>query len=70
MADDSCSFFDTMMAKYSVEESKSRKFHHDIMVFISEVMVFMMLIHGSSYCCLKVFCLELHGQVLRSFTTS
>ena len=66
MADDFCKFFDSMMAKYTIPTPKKHKYHrsgtlsksvrqaHDK----SEVMVIMILFHGSGYRCLKHFYLE------------
>lgn len=56
IADDFCKFYDAMMSKYTIMESKKRKYHHAETLFKTEVML--ILFHGSSYRCLKHFYLE------------
>ena len=49
-------FYDAMMSKYTIMESKKRKYHPAGTLFKTEVML--ILFHGSSYRCLKHFYLE------------
>ena len=58
MADDFCKFYDAMMAKYTIKEAKTRVYHRDMTLSKAEVMVIMILFHGSGYRCLKHFYLE------------
>ena len=58
MADDFCKFYDAMMAKYTIKEAKKREYHRDGTLSKAEVMVIMILFHGSGYRCLKHFYLE------------
>ena len=58
MADDFCKFYDAMMAKYTIKEAKKRVYHRDGTLSKAEVMVIMILFHGSGYRCLKHFYLE------------
>ena len=58
MADDFCKFYDGMMAKYTIKEAKKREYHRDGTLSKAEVMVIMILFHGSGYRCLKHFYLE------------
>jgi hypothetical protein len=67
MADDFCKFFDSMMAKYTIPTPKKHKYHHRSGTLSkavrqahdkAEVMVIMILFHGSGYRCLKYFYLE------------
>ena len=58
MADDFCKFFDSMMAKYTIPTPKKHKYHRSGTLSKSEVMVIMILFHGSGYRCLKHFYLE------------
>ena len=46
MADDFCKFNDAMMAKYT---TKKRDFHRDGTLSMAEVMLIMILFHGSGY---------------------
>ena len=66
MADDFCKFFDSMMAKYTIPTPKKHKYHRSGTLskavrqthVKAEVMVIMILFHGSGYRCLKHFYLE------------
>ena len=58
MADDFCKFFDAMMEKYTLKETKRRNYHRDGTLSKAEVMVIMILFHNSGYRCLKHFYLE------------
>ena len=58
MADDFCKFFDSMMAKYTIPTPKKHKYHRSGTLSKAEVMVIMILFHGSGYRCLKHFFLE------------
>ena len=58
MADDFCKFFDAMMAKYTIKAPKKRQYHRDGTLSKAEVMLIMILFHGSGYRCLKHFYLE------------
>ena len=53
MADDFCKFFDSMMAKYTIPTPKKHKYHRSGTLSKAEVMVIMILFHGSGYRCLK-----------------
>jgi hypothetical protein len=46
------------MAKYTIKEAKTRVYHRDMTLSKAEVMVIMILFHGSGYRCLKHFYLE------------
>ena len=65
MADDFCKFYDAMMAKYTIKEAKKRVYHRDGTLSKAEVMVIMILFHGSGYRCLKHFYLEHVANHLR-----
>ena len=65
MADDFCRFFDAMMEKYTLKEPKKRKYHRDGTLSKAEVMVILILFHGSGYRCLKHFYLEHVSKHLR-----
>ena len=58
MADDFCKFFDSMMAKYTIPTPKKHKYHRSGTLSKAEVMLIMILFHGSGYRCLKHFYLE------------
>ena len=58
MADDFCKFFDAMMKNYTIKESQKRNYHRDGTLSKAEVMLIMILFHGSGYRCLKHFYLE------------
>ena len=53
MADDFFRFFDAMMEKYTLKEAKKRKYHRDGTLSKAEVMVILILFHGSGYRCLE-----------------
>ena len=65
MVDDFCRFFDAMMEKYTLKEAKKRKYHRDGTLSKAEVMVILILFHGSGYRCLKHFYLEHVSKHLR-----
>jgi hypothetical protein len=44
-----------MMEKYTLKEAKKRKYHRDGTLSKAEVMVILILFHGSGYRCLKHF---------------
>ena len=58
MADDFCKVFDAKMKKYTIQPRNKRKYHRDSTLSKSEVMVIMILFHGSGYRCLKHFYLQ------------
>ncbi len=58
IADDFCKFFDAMMEKYTIKETKKRNYHRDSTLSKTEVMLIMILFHDSGYRCLKHFYLE------------
>ena len=58
MADDFCSFFDAMMAKYTLKPVMKRKYHRASIMSKAEIMLIMILFHDSGYRCLKHFYLE------------
>ena len=58
MADDFCKVFDAKMKKYKIQPQNKRKYHRDSTLSKSEVMVIMILFHGSGYRCLKHFYLQ------------
>lgn len=65
IADDFCKFYDAMMAKYTVKAPNKRPYHRDGTLFKAEVMLIMILFHGSGYRCLKHFYLEHVSKHLR-----
>ena len=58
MADDFCKVFDAQMKKYTIQAQNKRKYHRDSTLSKAEVMVIMILFHGSGYRCLKHFYLQ------------
>ena len=58
IADDFCKYFEAMMEKYTIKESKKRNYHRDSTLSKAEVMLIMILFHDSGYRCLKHFYLE------------
>lgn len=58
MADDSCKFFDAQMKKYTIQPQKKHKYHRASTLSKAEVMIIMILFHGSGYRCLKHFYLQ------------
>lgn len=58
MADDFCKVFDAQMKKYTIQAKNKRKYHWDSRLSKAEVMVIMILFHGSGYRCLKHFYLQ------------
>ena len=58
MADDFCKVFDAQMEKYTIQPQNKRKYHRDSTLSKAEVMVIMILFHGSGYRCLKHFYLK------------
>ena len=65
IADDFCKFYDAMMAKYTVKKPNKRPYHRDGTLSKAEVMLIMILFHGSGYRCLKHFYLEHVSKHLR-----
>ena len=58
MADDFCKFFDTQMAKYTLKNSKKRKYNRAGTMSKAEIMLIIILFHDSGYRCMKHFYLE------------
>ncbi len=58
IADDFCKVFDAQMAKYTFNAERKRKYHCASRMSKAEIMVIMILLHSSGYCCLKHFYLE------------
>ncbi len=58
MADDFCKVFDAQMEKYTIQPQNKRKYHRGSTLSKAEVMVIMILFHGSGYRCLKHFYLQ------------
>ena len=65
IADDFCKLYDAMMAKYTVKSPNKRPYHRDGTLSKAEVMLIMILFHGSGYRCLKHFYLEHVSKHLR-----
>lgn len=55
MADDFCKFFDTMMEKYTLKKTKTRRYHRNSTMSKAEIILIMILFHDSGYRCLKHF---------------
>lgn len=55
MADDFCKYFDTTMAKYTLQFTTKRKYHRDSTMSKAEIMLILVLFHDSCYRCLKHF---------------
>ena len=51
MADDFCKFFDAMTAKYTLKPTGKRKYHRNSTMSKAEVMLIIILFHGSGYRC-------------------
>lgn len=51
----SASFFDAMMAKYTLKLATKRKYHLDSTMSKAEIVLIMILFHNSGYRCLKHF---------------
>ncbi len=49
IADDFCKYFEAMMEKYTIKESKKRNYHRDSTLSKSEVMLIMILFHDPGY---------------------
>jgi len=58
MADDFCKFFDALMARYTIRDTRKRRYHRDSTMSKAEIMLIMILFHDSGYRCLKHFYLE------------
>ncbi len=58
MADDFCKFFDTMMAKYTLQTHGKRHYYRASRMSKAEVMLIIILFHDSGYRCLKHFYME------------
>ena len=54
-----------MMAKYTIKEAQKREYHRDGTLSKAEVMVIIILFHGSGYRCLKHYYLEHVSNHLR-----
>ena len=63
MADDFCKFFDAMVAKYTLMPTGKRKYHRDSTISKAEVMLIMILFHGSGYRCFDNFIVNLLGAI-------
>ena len=55
------------MKKYTIQAQNKRKYHRDSTLSKAEVMVIMILFHGSGYRCLKHFYLQHVCKHLRHF---
>lgn len=55
MADDFCKVFDAQMKKYTIQAQNKRKYHRDSTLSKAEVMVIMILFHGSGYVSVSTF---------------
>ena len=51
-------FFDAQMKKYTVRDSKKRKYHRDSTMSKAEIMMIIILFHSSGFRCLKHFYVE------------
>ena len=58
MADDFCKFFDAMVAKYTLKPTGKRNYHRNSTMSKAEVMLIMILFHGSGYRCLNISILK------------
>ena len=58
IADDFCRFFDAQMEKYTIRDSKKRKYHRDSTMSKAEIMMIIILFHSSGFRCLKYFYIE------------
>lgn len=58
IADDFCRFFDAQMEKYTVRDSKKRKYYRDSTMSKAEIMMIIILFHSSGFRCLKHFYVE------------
>ncbi len=65
IADDFCKFYEAMMSKYTVKAPHKRPYHRDGTLSKAEVMLIMILFHGSGYRCLKHFYLDHVSRHLR-----
>ena len=63
MADDFCKFFDAMVDKYTLMPTGKRKYHRDCTMSKAEVMLIMILFHGSGYRCFDNFIVNLLGAI-------
>ena len=55
VADDFCKFYDALMAKYTVKVPNKRPHHCDGTLSKAEVMLILILFHGSGYRSMKHF---------------
>lgn len=55
MADEFCKLFDSQMRKYVLKDTRNRKYHRDSRMSKSEIILIIILFHGSGYRCLKHF---------------
>ena len=58
IADDFCKFFDAMILKYTLKNSKKRKYNRAGTMSKAEIMLIIILFYDSGYCCMKYFYLE------------
>ena len=58
IADDFCKFFDAMIVKYTLKNSKKRKYSRAGTMSKAEIMLIIILFHDSGYRCMKHFYLE------------
>ena len=58
IADDFCKFFDAMILKYTLKNSKKRKYNRAGTMSKAEIMLIIILFHDSGYRCMKHFYLE------------
>ncbi|NBL01120.1 MAG: IS982 family transposase [Erysipelotrichia bacterium] len=58
IADDFCKFFDAMIVKYTLKNSKKRKYNRAGTMSKAEIMLIIILFHDSGYRCMKHFYLE------------
>ena len=55
MADDFCTLFDRMVAKYTFKSTVKRSYHRNSTMSKAEIMLIIILFHDSNYRCLKHF---------------
>lgn len=60
LADDFCKYFDSIVEKYAIDttKTKKRKYHRDNRLSKAEVMLIVIMFHASGFRCLKHFYLE------------
>ena len=67
IADDFYKFFDAMMEKYTLKSEKKRQYHRKPTMSKAEIMLIMIMFHGSGCCCLKHFYIEKVCRHMRHF---